>query len=42
LIKLEREKPVVPAKFIISEAIRKLEKEKGASSLKIAVDVDPY
>jgi primosomal protein N' (replication factor Y) len=42
LIKLEKEQPVVPAKHIISEAIEKLEKEKGASSLKIAVDVDPY
>jgi primosomal protein N' (replication factor Y) len=42
VIKLEREKPVIPAKHIISEAIEKLEKEKGASSLKIAVDVDPY
>jgi len=42
LIKLEREKPVVPAKHTIMEAIERVEKEKGASSLKIAVDVDPY
>lgn len=42
LIKLEREKPVVAAKHTIIEAIGRLEKEKGASSLKIAVDVDPY
>jgi primosomal protein N' (replication factor Y) (superfamily II helicase) len=42
LIKLEKEKPVVPAKHTIMEAIERLEKEKGASSLKIAVDVDPY
>ena len=42
LIKLEREKPVGPAKHFIAGAIERLEKEKGASSLKISVDVDPY
>jgi primosomal protein N' (replication factor Y) (superfamily II helicase) len=42
LIKIEREKPPVKAKKLIIEAIDRLEKEKGASSLKIAVDVDPY
>ena len=42
LIKLEREKPVAKAKQIISEAIERLGREKGASALKIAVDVDPY
>jgi primosomal protein N' (replication factor Y) (superfamily II helicase) len=42
LIKIEREKPPVKAKNLIIEAIERLEKEKGASSLKIAIDVDPY
>jgi primosomal protein N' (replication factor Y) (superfamily II helicase) len=42
LIKIEREKPLAKAKQFIVEAIERLEKEKGASSLKIAVDVDPY
>jgi primosomal protein N' (replication factor Y) (superfamily II helicase) len=42
LIKIEREKPPAKAKLLIIEAIDRLEKEKGASSLKIAIDVDPY
>ena len=42
MIKIEREKPQVKAKQLITEAIERLEKEKGASSLKIAIDVDPY
>ena len=42
LIKSEREKPPAKAKQMIIEAIDRLEKEKGASALKIAVDVDPY
>ncbi|MDP4223705.1 MAG: primosomal protein N', partial [Bacteroidota bacterium] len=42
LIKLERDKPVAGAKHTIMDAIEKLEKGKGASSLRIAVDVDPY
>jgi hypothetical protein len=42
LIKIEREKPPAKAKQLIIEAIDRLEKEKGATVLKIAVDVDPY
>lgn len=42
LIKIEREKPPAKAKQLIVEAITRLEKEAGASALKIAVDVDPY
>jgi primosomal protein N' (replication factor Y) len=42
LIKIEREKSPVKSKQLIVEAIERLEKEKGASSLKIALDVDPY
>jgi primosomal protein N' (replication factor Y) len=42
LIKVEREKPPAKAKQLIMDAIERLEKEKGASSLKIAIDVDPY
>ena len=42
LIKIEREKPPVKAKQFIIEAIERLEKERGASSLRIVVDVDPY
>jgi primosomal protein N' (replication factor Y) len=42
LLKIEREKPPARAKQLIYEAIELLEKEKGASSIRIAVDVDPY
>jgi primosomal protein N' (replication factor Y) len=42
LIKLEKEKSISGAKHMITEAIERLEKEKGASGLRIAVDVDPY
>jgi len=42
LIKIEREKPPAKAKQFIIEAIDRLEKQKGASALKIAIDVDPY
>lgn len=42
LVKLERGSPQVRAKQLIAESIEKLEKEKGASALKISVDVDPY
>ncbi len=42
LIKIEREKPHAKAKHLIVEAINRLESEKGASSLKMAIDVDPY
>ena len=42
LIKIEREKPPAKAKQLVIEAIERLEKEKGASALKIAIDVDPY
>jgi primosomal protein N' (replication factor Y) len=42
LVKLEREKPAARAKIYISGAIERLLREKGASALRIAVDVDPY
>ena len=42
LIKIEKEKPVQKAKEIILESIGRLEKEPGAGSLKISIDVDPY
>ncbi len=42
LIKLEKDKSAANARRMISEAIGRLEKEKGASSLRIALDVDPY
>ncbi|OFY59690.1 MAG: primosomal protein N' [Bacteroidetes bacterium GWF2_41_9] len=42
LIKIEREKPHARAKQLIADAIERVEKEKGASALRIAVDVDPY
>jgi primosomal protein N' (replication factor Y) len=42
LIKIEREKPPAKVKQLILDAIIRLEKEKGASMLKIAIDVDPY
>lgn len=42
LIKIEREKPPAKAKQLIFESIERLEKIPGASSVKIAIDVDPY
>jgi primosomal protein N' (replication factor Y) len=42
LIKIEKEKPAVKAAQLIIESISRLEKEKGATSLRIAIDVDPY
>ena len=42
LIKIEKAKSVSSAKEIIRKSIEKIEKLKGASSLKISVDVDPY
>lgn len=42
IIKIERERSPVKSKMLIVEAIDRLEKEKGASSLKVSVDVDPY
>ncbi|HEX2976728.1 MAG TPA: primosomal protein N' [Bacteroidales bacterium] len=42
LIKIEREKAPAAAKQLIIEAIGKIEKEKGASGLRISIDVDPY
>jgi len=42
LIKIEKERPPAKAKQLIIDAIERIEKEKGASSLKIAIDVDPY
>ncbi len=42
LVKIEREKSPAKAKQLILDAITRLEREKGASMLKIAIDVDPY
>ena len=42
IIKIERDKPILKAKQLILDAIDRLEKVKGASSLKIGIDVDPY
>lgn len=42
LLKIERDKSSAKAKQMILEAISMLEKEKGASGLRIAIDVDPY
>jgi primosomal protein N' (replication factor Y) (superfamily II helicase) len=42
LIKVERGKPPARAKKLLLEAIERLYKEKGASTLRIGVDVDPY
>lgn len=42
MIKLDKEKPVAIAKQHIMDSIGRLEKEKGASGLRIAIDVDPY
>ena len=42
LVKLERNKSPVVAKQMINESIERIEMKKGASSLKISIDVDPY
>jgi primosomal protein N' (replication factor Y) len=42
LIKVEKERSPSAAKEIIASTIGKIEKLKGASSLKISIDVDPY
>jgi primosomal protein N' (replication factor Y) (superfamily II helicase) len=42
MIKIEREKPTSKAKELIAGTIARVEKEKGASGLRVVVDVDPY
>jgi primosomal protein N' (replication factor Y) len=42
MIKIEREKSMVKAKELMGQAVMKIEKMKGASALRISVDVDPY
>jgi primosomal protein N' (replication factor Y) len=42
LIKIEREKPPAKAKQLITGSLERLKGEKGAASLRISVDVDPY
>lgn len=42
IIKLEKEKSSAASRQLIREAVERLEGQKGASSLKIAIDVDPY
>jgi primosomal protein N' (replication factor Y) (superfamily II helicase) len=42
LVKIEREKPVARAKELITGSIERIGKIKGAGSLKIDIDVDPY
>ncbi|HSL86035.1 MAG TPA: hypothetical protein VK861_03785, partial [Bacteroidales bacterium] len=42
LLKIEKGRSSAKARQYIAEAIARLEKEKGAASLRISVDVDPY
>ncbi len=42
LLKIEKEKPGTKTRQLIVESLKRLEKEKGATSLKISIDVDPY
>jgi len=42
IIKLEKEKSSAASRLLVREAVERLEKQMGASSLKIAIDVDPY
>ena len=42
LVKIEKGKSVSPAKELILRSINNVEKMKGAGSLKISIDVDPY
>jgi primosomal protein N' (replication factor Y) len=42
IVKLDASKPVSAPKKLIAAAIERLERKPGSSSLRIAVDVDPY
>lgn len=42
IVKIERDKPLSRAKEIIRNSVEKVEKLKGAGSLRINIDVDPY
>ncbi len=42
ILKIEKDKPGVKTRQMIYESLNKLEKEKGAASLRISIDVDPY
>ncbi len=42
ILKLEKEKSSAASRQLIRETVERLEGHKGASSLKIAIDVDPY
>lgn len=42
LLKIEKGRSTAKARQYVTEAIERLEKEKGAGSLRISVDVDPY
>ncbi|MGB8491090.1 MAG: primosomal protein N', partial [Bacteroidales bacterium] len=42
ILKLDRERSLIASKKYIAEAIGTVENEKGASALRISVDVDPY
>jgi primosomal protein N' (replication factor Y) len=42
IVKIGREKPLPAAKKLIGDATRELLASKGARSLKVAIDVDPY
>lgn len=42
LIKIGKDKPLGRVKEIIGASIERLEKQKGAAALRVAVDVDPY
>jgi primosomal protein N' (replication factor Y) len=42
IIKIEKDKPLAKAKELISEAVERTEKIKGAGPLRINIDVDPY
>jgi primosomal protein N' (replication factor Y) len=42
LLKIEKEKLGTKTRQLIVESLKRLEKEKGATSLRISIDVDPY
>lgn len=42
ILKIEKEKPGIKTRQMIYESLNRLEKEKGAASLRISIDVDPY
>ena len=42
LLKLEKDRPATKTRQLIFDSLSRLEKERGATSMRISIDVDPY